>query len=256
MRELVSAVASHPGLRREENEDAYCAREDIGLYMVADGMGGHAAGEVASRLAVETIERFVDDTRDADINQTWPFPYDTQLSIDGNRLKAAFRLANRKIALAMSENDALKGMATTAAAVLVGHEGPVIAHVGDSRIYRFRHGKLSQITQDHSWVSEQVRAGVLSDADARRHPWRNVVTRALSGGDDPDVEVAAIDLEPGDKLMVCSDGLSGVVPVEKLQSIIGSTDGLQETCQALIDAANDAGGPDNITVAMLKVNVA
>jgi protein phosphatase len=256
MRDLVSAVASHPGLRREENEDAYCAREDIGLYMVADGMGGHAAGEVASRLAVETIERFVDDTRDADLNQTWPFPYDTQLSIDGNRLKAAFRLANRKIALAMSENDALKGMATTAAAVLVGQERPVVAHVGDSRIYRFRNGKLSQITQDHSWVSEQVRAGVLSDADARRHPWRNVVTRALSGGDDPDVEVAEIDLEPGDKLMVCSDGLSGVVAVEKLQSIIGSTDGLQETCQALIDAANDAGGPDNITVAMLKVNVA
>ena len=256
MRDLVSAVASHPGLRREENEDAYCAREDIGLYMVADGMGGHAAGEVASRLAVETIERFVDDTRDADLNQTWPFPYDTHLSIDGNRLKAAFRLANRKIALAMSENDALKGMATTAAAVLVGQERPVVAHVGDSRIYRFRNGKLSQITQDHSWVSEQVRAGVLSDADARRHPWRNVVTRALSGGDDPDVEVAEIDLEPGDKLMVCSDGLSGVVTVEKLQSIIGSTDGLQETCQALIDAANDAGGPDNITVAMLKVNVA
>jgi protein phosphatase len=255
MFKIDAAVVSHPGLRRDENEDAYCVRADVGLYIVADGMGGHAAGEVASRLATDTIESFVSDTRNADPNQTWPFPYDPTLSLDGNRLKAAFRLANRKIAAAMEENDRLRGMATTAAAVLVNRQ-PVVAHVGDSRVYRWRGGRLHQITEDHSWVSEQVRAGVLTDADARRHPWRNVVTRALSGGDDPDVEVADVDLEPGDRLIVCSDGLSGVVTSDRLQEILGAGTSLEDTCQALIDAANEAGGPDNITVAMLQVDVA
>jgi serine/threonine protein phosphatase PrpC len=256
MTQISAAVASDPGLRRESNEDAYCARQDLGLYIVADGMGGHAAGEVASRLAVEVIEAFIKDTRDADVNRTWPFPYDTALSLDGNRLKAAFRLANRRLASAMETDDTLRGMATTAAAVLISNGKPVIAHVGDSRVYRFRDGQLEQLTEDHSWVGEQVRAGVLSDADARRHPWRNVVTRALSGGDDPHVDVTETDVRPGDRLLICSDGLSGVVPFEKLQSIVSTASNLDEACRALIAAANEAGGPDNITVAMLKVDVA
>jgi PPM family protein phosphatase len=253
MANLTFSVASDPGLRREENEDAYCARADLGLYMVADGMGGHAAGEVASRLAVEAVENFIRDTRDADINTTWPFPYDPALSLDGNRLKAAFRLANRKLAAAMENDEALRGMATTAAAVLFARK-PAVAHVGDSRVYLYRDGRLSQVTQDHSWVSEQVRAGVLTEMDARRHPWRNVVTRALAGGDDPDVEVTEIEVRAGDRLLICSDGLSGVVPVDRLEAIVGRMQSLDETCRALIAAANDAGGPDNITVAMLNIN--
>jgi protein phosphatase len=255
MATLSFAVASDPGLRREENEDAYCARADLGLYMVADGMGGHAAGEVASKLAVEVVELFINDTRDADVNTTWPFPYDPTLSLDGNRLKAAFRLANRRLATAMETDETLRGMATTAAAVLVGRH-PAVAHVGDSRVYIWRDGRLSQVTQDHSWVSEQVRAGVLTEMDARRHPWRNVVTRALAGGDDPEVEVTEIEVRAGDRLLICSDGLSGVVPVDRLEAIVGRLQSLDETCRALIAAANDAGGPDNITVAMLKVDVA
>lgn len=253
---ISSAVISHPGLRREENEDAFCTRTDLGLYVVADGMGGHVSGEVASRLAVDAIEAFVNDTRDADVNRTWPFPFDHSLSMDGNRLKAAFRLANRKLGQAMEGDEALRGMATTAAAILVGKHAPVVAHVGDSRVYLWRGGRMRQLTEDHSWVGEQIRAGVLSDADARRHPWRNVVTRALSGGDDPDVEVAEIDIALGDRLLVCSDGLSGVVPMDRLAAIVGRAAGLKETCQALIDAANEAGGPDNITAAMLQVDVA
>lgn len=251
-----SAVASDKGLRREENEDSNCVRPDLGLYMVADGMGGHAAGEIASRLAVQTVEAFVSDTKDADPNRTWPFPYDPELSLDANRLKAGFRLANRRISAAMAENDGLRGMATTAAAILLGREHPVVAHVGDSRVYLFRAGELSQITEDHSWVGEQVRAGVLSESDARRHPWRNVVTRALSGGDDPDVEVAHLTLQKGDRLLICSDGLSGVVTTERMQEIVGAGQELEDTCRALIAAANEAGGPDNITVAMLQVDVA
>ena len=257
MYRISSSVASHPGLRREDNEDSYCARPDLGLFMVADGMGGHAAGEVASRTAVEVIESFVRDTQDADANRTWPFPYDSSLTLDGNRLKAAFRLANRRLATEMDSNDGLRGMATTAAALLFNQKSmPVVAHVGDSRIYMWRGGKLKQVTQDHSWVSEQVRAGVLSEKDARRHPWRNVVTRALAGGDDPEVDISEVEIQSGDRFMICSDGLSGVVPFERIEEIITQTDKLDEACQALIDAANAAGGPDNITVAMLKVDVA
>ena len=256
MASLSSAVLSHPGLRREDNEDAYCIRPDIGLFMVADGMGGHAAGEVAARMAVEVVESFIRDTREADANTTWPFPYDIGLSLDGNRLKAAFRLANRRLSAAMEADDALRGMATTAAAILVGRGEPVVAHVGDSRVYRFRDGALRQLTEDHSWVGEQIRAGILTESDARRHPWRNVVTRALSGGDDPDVDVSAVEVRAGDRLLLCSDGLSGVVPPERLGEIVGEGRLLDVTCQALIDAANAAGGPDNITVAMLQVDVA
>jgi len=256
MLRISSAVASHPGLRREDNEDAYCAREDLGLYMVADGMGGHAAGEVASRMAVDAVEAFISDTRDADINRTWPFPYDRSLSLDGNRLKAALRMANRRLAAAMADNDALRGMATTAAVALFsGRHAPVVAHVGDSRVYLWRDGALQQVTEDHSWVSEQVRAGTLSESDARRHPWKNVVTRALSGGEDPGVDVRDLEVRAGDRLLICSDGLSGVLPPARLEAILGKGRTLEETCRALIDAANEAGGPDNITVALLKVDV-
>jgi protein phosphatase len=255
MLRISSAVASHPGLRREENEDSYCVRPELGLYLVADGMGGHAAGEIASKLAVEAIEAFVADTKTADVNRTWPFPFDRALSLEANRLKAAFRLANRRIATAMDGNEALRGMATTAAAVLIGPKQPVIAHVGDSRIYVWRDGQLVQLTQDHSWVSEQVRAGVMTEADARQHPWRNVVTRALAGGDDPEVDVADVPVHSGDELLVCSDGLSSVVARAELERILGQHQSLDATCQALINAANEAGGPDNITVAMLKVDV-
>jgi len=253
---LSSAVLSHPGLRREANEDSVSSRPDLGLFLVADGMGGHAAGEVASRLAAQVIETFISDTSHADINTTWPFPYDPTLSLDGNRITAAFRLANRRLGAAMENDEKLRGMATTAAAVLVGRDKPVVAHVGDSRVYVFRDGTLTQITEDHSWVNEQVRAGVLSESDARHHPWRHVVTRALSGGDDPGVEVQEIDVKAGDRILVCSDGLSGVVPQERLAGIIGSSATLDEACRNLIEAANQAGGPDNITVAMLQVDVA
>ena len=144
--------------------------------MVADGMGGHVAGEVASRVAVEAIQAFIEETAGADKNRTWPFPFDPTLSLDANRIKAAFRLANRRIASTIAESQDLRGMATTASALLAGTEAACVAHVGDSRVYVLRDGQLSQITHDHSWVEEQVRAGTMSPSAARLHPWRNVVT--------------------------------------------------------------------------------
>jgi PPM family protein phosphatase len=255
MPRVSSAAATHPGLRRPANEDAFCRREDLGLYVVADGMGGHAAGEVASRLAVDVIEHFIGDTRELDAAR-WPLPYDETLSRGANRLKGAFHAANQRLNDAVAADHALRGMATTAAAVLVSPEQVALAHVGDSRIYLWRDGRLRPMTEDHSWVGEQVRAGVLSAADAQHHPWRNVVTRAIAGGPDPDVDVADVALVAGDRVLLCSDGLSGVVAHERLEAIFADNESLQNTCDALIAAANDAGGPDNITILTLHVDVA
>src|ERR687897_731110 len=153
------AVRTNAGLRRGSNEDSFSTRPDVGLFIVADGMGGHVAGEVASRVAVESISAFIQETAGADKNRTWPFPFEPTLSLEANRLKAAFRLANRRIAAAIADSHDLRGMATTASALLTGPDGACVAHVGDSRVYVLRGGDLRQITNDHSWVEEQVRAG-------------------------------------------------------------------------------------------------
>jgi protein phosphatase len=252
---LTWAVSSDPGLRRTSNEDTYCTRSDVGLFVVADGMGGHVAGEVASRVAVEAIEAFIQETAGADKNRTWPFPFDPALSLEANRLRAAFRLANRRIAAAIANSQDLRGMATTASALLLGERHSCVGHVGDSRVYVLRDGTLHQITNDHSWVEEQVRAGTLSPSAARQHPWRNVVTRALSGGDDPEVDVTEVTPEKGDRYLLCSDGLFSVVTDDRISEILRRDVSLDEMCRALVQAANDAGGPDNITTLILQVDV-
>jgi protein phosphatase len=248
------AVRTDPGLRRSSNEDSYCTRADLGLFVVADGMGGHVAGEVASRLAVETIQNFIAETAGADKNRTWPFPFEPAISLEANRLKAAFRLANRQIANAMADSADLRGMATTASAVLAGRNTVCVGHVGDSRIYVLRKSTLQQITDDHSWVEEQVRAGTMTATAARQHPWRNVVTRALSGGSDPEIDILEISPGRGERYLLCSDGLSGVVTHETIARILGGTEGgLDGVCEQLVAAANEGGGPDNVTVLVLEV---
>jgi protein phosphatase len=249
------AVSSDPGLRRSSNEDSYCTRPDLGLYIVADGMGGHVAGEVASRVAVEAIEIFIQETAGADKNRTWPFPFEPALSLEANRLKAAFRLANRRIASTIADSHDLRGMATTASSLLTGPDGACVAHVGDSRVYVLRGGNLQQITNDHSWVEEQVRAGTMTATAARQHPWRNVVTRALSGGEDPEVDVTQVQPVQSERYLLCSDGLFSVVPDDQIATLLGTPGvSLEDVCQTLVDAANAAGGPDNITALVLEVN--
>ena len=256
MLRISSAAASHPGLRREENEDACCVREDLGLYLVADGMGGHAAGEIASRVAVEAIEAFIADTRAARATDSWPLEYDPARPLGANRLEMAFRLANRRLRAAVAANNALRGMATTATGLLVDGDAAVVANVGDSRTYLWRAGTLQQITQDHSWVGEQVRAGVLTESAARQHPWRNVVTRALDGREDPEIELSRLEPRAGDRMLLCSDGLSGVISEDALRQIVGRDADLDTVCRTLIEAANAGGGPDNITVVLLQFDVA
>lgn len=253
---LTWAVSSDPGLRRSSNEDSYSSRPDVGLFVIADGMGGHVAGEVASRVAVESISAFIEETAGADKNRTWPFPFEPALSLEANRLKAAFRLANRRIAAAIADSQDLRGMATTASAMLLGSAHACVAHVGDSRVYVLRaDGRLEQITDDHSWVEEQVRAGAMTPTAARQHPWRNVVTRALSGGDDPEVDVVEISPAARERYLLCSDGLYSVVPDKTIAEILGNRSlALEQICRQLIEAANEAGGPDNITTLVLQVD--
>jgi PPM family protein phosphatase len=252
---LTWAVRSDPGLKRTSNEDSYSTRPDVGLFVVADGMGGHVAGEVASRVAVEAIEAFIQETAGADKNRTWPFPFDPSISLEGNRLRAAFRLANRKIASAIADSQDLRGMATTASAVLLGPRGASVAHVGDSRVYVLRKGRLEQITHDHSWVEEQVRAGTLTPSAARQHPWRNVVTRALSGGEDPEVDVTDVAPGPGERYLLCSDGLFTVVSDSRITELLTDPNAsLDDIAEELVAAANAGGGPDNITALILQID--
>lgn len=242
------AAATHPGRRRASNEDSYCARPDVGLFVVADGMGGHVAGEVASRLAVDAIE--------ATIVSGECCPGGTRpLSAAEQRLQAAFQHASRCIVSETSQHPRLRGMATTASALLVSDAGWAIGHVGDSRVYLWRDHVLQQLTRDHSWVAEQVQLGVLTPEDARQHPWRNVVTRALSAAEVPAVDFTPFTPQAGDRLLLSSDGLHGVVSDDVIGELLGSDAPLETLCQKLIDAANAAGGPDNITTLIVKVDV-
>ena len=250
---LTCAALTDPGRRRENNEDSYCVREDLGLFLVADGMGGHVAGEIASRLAVEEIERLVAATAPAG-----PQPEDARApdasGKPGDRLTAAFAQANRKLADRMDEDASLHGMATTAVAVLADGQAVAVAHVGDSRAYRYRSQRLARLTRDHSWVEEQIRAGVLTPDAARRHPWRHVVTRAIAGMDDVDAEVADLVLEPGDRVLLCSDGLTAVVPDAGIAAMLREARPPVDLCGTLVSRANAAGGPDNVTVVLIDVH--
>ena len=245
------AARSDAGLWRSQNEDSFGAEPDQGLFVVADGMGGHAGGEVASALAVAEIRSVITATAGLGPEDTWPTAFDRSVGMAGNRLRAGFDAANCRIAREVEASEALRGMATTAVAVLVTPGQVALAHVGDSRAYIYHAGHLSRLTSDHSWVEEQMRAGMLTEAAAREHPWRNIVTRALSGAGDLEVEISEVGLQDGDRLILCSDGLSTVLQDAEIADVVSAAEDLQSACDELIRRANAAGGPDNITALML-----
>jgi serine/threonine protein phosphatase PrpC len=239
------------GRKRKGNEDSVLTNPEQNLFVVADGMGGHAAGEVASKLAVEAINEFVCLTS-GDQEITWPFGLEDNISYDGNRLKTAIRYANRKVLEATKDRKDCEGMATTVAAVLLDGDVANVAHVGDSRIYRYRDAELCQLTSDHSWVNEQIQSGVISADQARTHPLRNVVTRALGGKADLQVDLTPSTMLPGDILLLCSDGLTTMVPDEEIRSLIESAGGdVEKLARDLVEEANARGGEDNITVLLI-----
>lgn len=241
------------GKKREANEDCFATIPEDYLFVVADGMGGHAAGEVAARLAVTAIADFIASTRrDAEI--TWPFEYDTTLSLESNRLKTAIRFANQKILDTIMHKKDLEGMGTTLVGIMMGNGRACVGHVGDSRAYLVRGGDIMQLTSDHSWVNEQVKLGFLTPDDASRHPFRNVVTRALGSKEDVLVDVVEREVLPGDVLLLCSDGLNTMLDdAEIARTVTEHAANVEAAAEALVARANQKGGEDNVTVILIKV---
>jgi serine/threonine protein phosphatase PrpC len=242
---------THVGRQRQHNEDSFLVADEAKLFLVADGMGGHAAGEIASRIAVDSISEFILHTKEDD--GTWPHAYDEHFKRSTNRLMAAVRMANTRVLEAMRKDARLRGMGTTVVACMADDDTVSVAHVGDSRAYLIRANQLSRLTSDHSWVFEQVQAGMLTEAEAEKHPLRNVITRALGGALQVSPDASEVLAQPGDVYLLCSDGLTGMVPEDEiLRLVTGSEDDLEKACQDLIDKANERGGLDNVTAILVK----
>lgn len=246
-------AATDTGLIRSNNEDRYRADGKIGLFLVVDGVGGQAAGEVASECVATTIYDFVAATDDEDNNKTWPFELDLTLSHTANRLRVGTLLANRRLSDQIAADDELTGMAATMTAVLLRKSRAAVGNVGDCRTYLFRTGALKQMTRDHSWVAEQVQMGLLTAEAASRHPMRNVVTRALDGENHLVVDIVEFDIQSGDTLLLCSDGLSSMVNDQEIAACLRSAPDAEDACLHLMQAAKQAGGKDNITVVVVRV---
>src|SRR3984893_8918491 len=242
---------THVGRQRQHNEDSFRVEDDAKLFLVADGMGGHAAGEVASRIAGDSISEFILHSKTDD--GTWPHAYDEHYRRTSNRLMAAVRLANTRVLEAMRKDARLRGMGTTVVAAISDDNVMSVAHVGDSRAYLIRDGPLSRLTNDHPWVFEQVQAGMLTEAEAEKHPLRNVITRALGGALSVNPDAAEVESQAGDVYLLCSDGLTGMVPEEEILRVVTRNhDDLDKACQQLIDTANERGGLDNVTAILVQ----
>ena len=240
------------GRKRKLNEDSFLVNPETHLYAVCDGMGGHNAGEVASRMAAETISAFIEKShREKEI--TWPYGLDVNLSFDGNRLKTAIKLANKKVFRAADNREEYTGMGTTAVAALVSENILTVGSAGDSRCYLLRDGALRQLTRDDSWVSAALGEGILNSDEIDRHPLRNVITKAVGAKDTIELDVVEEKLKNGDVVLLCSDGLHAMLHDDQILATITPFPAtLEEASLRLIDAANEAGGKDNVSVVLLR----
>jgi protein phosphatase len=245
--------ATDVGMKRRLNEDVFLVDEDLGLYLVADGMGGHAAGEVASQLAADEIIRTFSDHTSLEA-ETWPEHWNMARSAAANLLVDAILAGHERVTRAVSRDSNLKGMGTTVVAAVhpVNSRTLIICHVGDSRAYRLRSDDFSLLTDDHSWVHEQVAAGFLTEEAARSHPLKNVVTQALGGSTEPRVDILETELDGGDLYVLCSDGLNSMLTDVQIADLLQEGGSLEETATRLIGAANEQGGNDNISVVLLR----
>ena len=243
-----AAARSDVGKSRSTNEDDFAIRVESGLFLVADGMGGHGNGEVASRQVTLSVCDFIE-----------ALPRRPRLGREGSHpiedaLREALEEANRAGFRAVEKRAELTGMGATVVAMMYRDGNAVIAHAGDSRAYRLRAGEIEQLTEDHTWVGQQVSSGDLSPHEARIHPFRNVVTRALGGETKLIVDVAVHDVRTGDLFLLCTDGLTAVLEDDEIAEVLGGEGTLDGRCAALIDMANDGGGPDNVTALLVGFN--
>jgi len=238
-------------MKRAHNEDSFYLPESERLAIVADGMGGHASGEVASRLAVDTIAGFFKATQD-DQQLTWPFKMDHGNRYDTNRMVTAIKLANLKIHEQAQKDPRCHGMGTTVVSTLFADRALVIGHVGDSRLYRRRDGALKQLTEDHSLLNDYLKAKKLSPEEIDAFPHKNVIVRALGMKDTVQVDVGCFEPKDGDVYLLCSDGLSGMVSDAEMEHLLRETADLEAACAQLIERANAAGGNDNVTCILAR----
>jgi serine/threonine protein phosphatase PrpC len=244
------------GLKRAHNEDAFLLLPEEQLYCVADGMGGHASGEVASRLAVEEMAEFFRLTG-RDEEATWPWREDPARRQDENRVLTGVKLANLRIFERAQSDERLRGMGTTLVCAHFERAGGavVVGHVGDSRAYLWRGGGLRQVTEDHSLLNDYLKARRLTPEEIESFPHKNVIVRALGMKETVEVDLVRLLVEEGDVLLLCCDGLSGMVSDEQIGELIRQHLGdLKAAAQALVDAANEAGGVDNITCVLVQVH--
>lgn len=248
----VAAAKSDAGRKRRGNEDSFCIAPELGLFIVADGMGGHAAGEVASRLAVDTIREWMARYLGG-AEAAVPGPPVPAVSRQANLLLGSIRLANRIIYDAAQGRREYAGMGTTVVSALAVEDRVALAHVGDSRIYRVRRGEIVQLSRDHSLVQQQVDRGILSPEEAQTSQHKHLITRALGLKASVEVDLVEEAVLPGDVLLLCSDGLSDLLEDEEMLHIVGEhADDLEKACQALVDRANYRGGDDNITALLVQ----
>jgi protein phosphatase len=253
---FIAAGLSDVGLQREHNEDSFCILPEHRLFVVADGMGGHRAGDIASRMATSEVKAFFDATDVDPDGGSWPAKSDDELEPDQSRLVSAVKLANQRIFQASVRNRSVQGMGTTIVGALFNREDRKlhVAHVGDSRAYRVRSGEITQLTRDHSLLNDYLLVMPnLSDAQKQRLP-SNVITRALGMQDAVAVDVCADRVEAGDTYVLCSDGLNGMVGDDRILDVVHGSDGdIERAAKALVAEANQNGGEDNITVVLVQI---
>lgn len=253
MPKLKIEVAGHTdvGRKRSHNEDSFAVFAEHGLYVVADGMGGHASGEVASRMAIDTLRDFFAHTDD-DPEKTWPYKMDRSKGYEENRLITGIKLSNLRIYQSAKDNPQQRGMGTTVVALFVVEDGVYVAHVGDSRVYRIRDGKMVQLTEDHSLLNDYKKMKKLTQEEIESFPHKNVIVRALGMKDTVKVDTRFEQPQHNDIILLCSDGLAGPVSDEDVLKIVVGNPDLQTCAHRLVDAANEAGGPDNITAVLTR----
>ncbi|MCL2825316.1 MAG: Stp1/IreP family PP2C-type Ser/Thr phosphatase [Polyangiaceae bacterium] len=243
------------GLQRDHNEDSYLVLDAHDLFIVADGMGGHRAGDVASRIATETMAEFFRSTANEDV--TWPYHFDTSLSEDENRLLTGIRIANRQVFERSIRSREFQGMGTTLVSILFSthNRKAYIGHVGDSRCYRVRDGEIRLMTRDHSLVNDYLLAMPEMTEEQKEGLPRNVITRALGMQDHVVVDLQVDNARDGDYYMLCSDGLSGMVTDDDLLDVFLENDDPEAVCHRLVELANGNGGEDNITAVVIRLVV-
>jgi PPM family protein phosphatase len=239
------------GRKRAHNEDNFAIMAEYGLYVVADGMGGHASGEIASKMAVDTLHEFFTATAD-DPERTWPYKMDRSKGYEENRLVTGIKLCNLRIYEQAQRNAKQRGMGTTLAALFAVEDGIYVAHVGDSRVYRIRDGNIEQLTEDHSLLNDYKKMKHLTPEEIANFPHKNVIVRALGMKDTVKVDTRFEAPRAGDAMVLCSDGLCGPISDERLLELVSGAPNLPTATQALIDAANENGGPDNITCVIAR----